>query len=65
MTDFKHAALDQIETVLGRGGHLENSDRIALAQVYATLAQTQQIESISNLIEGVMGDCTIRVERVS
>ena len=35
------------------------------ALVAATQAQTEQMERLGNLFEGIMGDCTIRVERVS
>ncbi|TFD47603.1 hypothetical protein E3T46_17580 [Cryobacterium sp. Hh11] len=35
------------------------------ALVAATQAQTEQMERLGNLFAGIMGDCTIRVERVS
>ena len=44
MTNHRHAAADQIETVKG-AGHLDNFDRLQIAQVHATLALAEAADA--------------------
>ena len=67
-----HQSSDRLDTAKHANSDHQVRAQAAIAQVLATQAlvaatqaQTEQMERLGNLFEGIMGDCTIRVERVS
>ena len=67
-----HQSSDRLDTAKHANSDHAAQSQAAIAQVLATQAlvaatqaQTEQMERLGNLFEGIMGDCTIRVERVS
>ncbi|WP_105033533.1 hypothetical protein [Cryobacterium aureum] len=67
-----HQSADRLDTAKHANSDHAAQAQAAIAQVLATQAlvaatqaQTEQMERLGNLFESIMGDCTIRVERVS